>query len=280
MNSWRSSQRGTAAQRATALRSSSAAVRIGPSRKRVRCKSIDVAERTEGSGAGADGRVPSRPCVICTRGWPEFDLEARLQFAEQEARTRCGSRRGSMREAIHALELNEVGALLDATLQQHNQQVPSRRRGRSTLAWQSACTMSPRSRASVTCGREIDRVYNLLKNNVLVEKHEQLQQLKRASTTPSSRICARKSSSRSSEGKRQLDLLNKELINHRFGSDREQIPFRSRLGAGVSRVRALLRGSGAQSRQSARRRRLFEAGSVGEVRAGARYTDEAAAGCR
>jgi uncharacterized protein YPO0396 len=77
------------------------------------------------------------------------------------------------------------------------------------------------------CGlrREIDRIYNILKNNVLVSKHEQLKVLKASFNDAFvSHLCQEIHQS-IQDGKRQLDLLNKELVNHRFGSDREQFRF-------------------------------------------------------
>ena len=73
--------------------------------------------------------------------------------------------------------------------------------------------------------RELDRIYNILKNNVLVEKHEELRRLKGSFNDAFvSHLCQEIYQS-ILEGQRQLDKLNKELVNHRFGSDREQFRF-------------------------------------------------------
>jgi uncharacterized protein YPO0396 len=72
---------------------------------------------------------------------------------------------------------------------------------------------------------EIDRVYNLLKNNVLVDKHEQLKQLKHSFNNAFVAHLCQEIQQALHEGKRQLEQLNKELINHRFGSDRERFRF-------------------------------------------------------
>ena len=73
--------------------------------------------------------------------------------------------------------------------------------------------------------REIDRIYNILKNNVLVDKHEQLKMLKKSFNDAFvSHLCQEIHQS-ILNGTRQLDLLNKELVGHRFGSDREQFRF-------------------------------------------------------
>jgi uncharacterized protein YPO0396 len=77
------------------------------------------------------------------------------------------------------------------------------------------------------CGlrREIDRIFNILKNNVLVSKHEQLKVLKASFNDAFvSHLCQEIHQS-IQDGKRQLDQFNRELVSHRFGSDREQFRF-------------------------------------------------------
>lgn len=73
--------------------------------------------------------------------------------------------------------------------------------------------------------RELDRIYNILKNNVLVEKHEQLQSLKKSFNDAFVAHLCQEIYQAILDGQRQLDALNKELVNHRFGSDREQFRF-------------------------------------------------------
>jgi uncharacterized protein YPO0396 len=73
--------------------------------------------------------------------------------------------------------------------------------------------------------RELDRIYNILKNNVLVEKHEQLQTLKRSFNDAFVSHLCQEIYQAILDGQRQLEALNKELVNHRFGSDREQFRF-------------------------------------------------------
>jgi uncharacterized protein YdbL (DUF1318 family)/energy-coupling factor transporter ATP-binding protein EcfA2 len=154
--------------------------------------------------------------------WPQFDLEARLGFADLEAQKFDVVRSVAEREA-HVLELNKAERQLDATLQQHNQKC---RPGDKVLYLGGNGVHDESSFKSIRdLGREIDRVYNLLKNNVLVEKHEQLKQLKQSFNNAFvSHLCQEIQQSLQ-EGKRQLDQLNKELINHRFGSDRERFRF-------------------------------------------------------
>src|SRR5690606_13977673 len=109
-------------------------------------------------------------------GWPEFDLEARLRFAEDEAKTIDLSRAEVLREEIMG-RLMKAERALSETLQDHNRRTT---RPSDAIVYTSFAGVYDENLFSGICElrREIDRVFNLLKNNVLVEKHTQLQQLK------------------------------------------------------------------------------------------------------
>ncbi len=73
--------------------------------------------------------------------------------------------------------------------------------------------------------QQIDNIYNRLKNNILLEKHQQLKQLKESfNHTFVTNLC-HSIHQAINDGKRQIDLLNQELTNHRFGDDRETFRF-------------------------------------------------------
>jgi hypothetical protein len=77
----------------------------------------------------------------------------------------------------------------------------------------------------VNLQRQIDTIYNRLKNNVLLEKHEQLKQLKDSfNHTFVSNLC-HSIHHAINDGKRQIEMLNTELKNHHFGDDRETFRF-------------------------------------------------------
>ncbi len=156
-------------------------------------------------------------------GWPEFDLEARLRFAEDEAKTIDLSRAEVLREEIMG-RLMKAERALSETLQDHNRRTT---RPSDAIVYTSFAGVYDENLFSGICElrREIDRVFNLLKNNVLVEKHTQLQQLKLSFNNAFVSHLCQAIHQAISEGKRQLDLLNKELENHRFGSDRERFRF-------------------------------------------------------
>lgn len=156
------------------------------------------------------------------RHWPEFDLEARLRYADQEARSFVAA----SAEAAHLeLEgrLRKLEHGLGETILAHNQKC----RPADALAYTVFTGDYDAALFVSICElrRDVDRVYNVLRNNVLVEKHEQLKLLKRSFNDAFVAHLCQEIHQSILDGKRQLELLNKELVNHRFGSDRELFRF-------------------------------------------------------
>lgn len=156
-------------------------------------------------------------------GWPEFDLEARLRFAEGEARTIDVTRSEEFRKEVMGRLMKSERAMAD-TLQEHNRRTT---RPSDAIAYVAFAGNYDATLFTGICGlrRDIDRVFNLLKNNVLVEKHAQLQALKASFNNAFVSHLCQEIHQAVTEGKRRLELLNKELEGHRFGSDREHFRF-------------------------------------------------------
>ncbi len=156
-------------------------------------------------------------------GWPEFDLEARLRHAEQEAQSIDATRADELRAEVDG-RLRKSERALGETLQEHNRRTS---RPSDAIAYTAFSGAYDATLFDGICGlrREIDRVYNVLKNNVLVEKHAQLQQLKASFNNAFVSHLCQEIHQAISEGRRHLDQLNKELEGHRFGSDREHFRF-------------------------------------------------------
>ena len=156
------------------------------------------------------------------RLWPEFDLPQRLQYAEQEAKSLQAAQ---MAPAIAHLKtrLQKSEHDLGTSIQQHNQKC----RPADAIVYTAFGGDYDASLFEQLCGlrREIDRVYNILKNNILVEKHEQLKLLKASFNDAFVSHLCQEIHQAIQDGRRQLELLNRELVNHRFGSDREQFRF-------------------------------------------------------
>lgn len=156
-------------------------------------------------------------------GWPEFDLEARLRYAEQEAQSIDLSQADVLRQEVMG-RLMTAERAMGETLQEHNRRTT---RPSDAIVYTHFTGTYDAVLFERICGlrREIDRVYNLLKNNVLVAKHAQLQQLKLSFNNAFVTHLCQEIHQAISQGKRHLDLLNKELEGHRFGSDREHFRF-------------------------------------------------------
>ena len=155
------------------------------------------------------------------RHWPEFDLAQRLHQADIEAKT-PQTRAAAAADELAGRLARAERALADG-LMAHNQKC----RPADAVVFTAFNGRYDAALFEQVCGlrREIDRVFNILKNNVLVGKHEQLKVLKESFNDAFvSHLCQEIHQS-IQDGKRQLDQLNKELMNHRFGSDREQFRF-------------------------------------------------------
>jgi len=154
--------------------------------------------------------------------WPEFSLEARLRFADQEAASFDAERAAREREEIET-RLATSERQMSNVIVQHNQ----RCRPVDAIVYTAFNGVHDAALFKSICElrREIDRIYNILKNNVLVEKHEQLQGLKQSFNNAFVAHLCQEIYQAILDGQRQLEALNKELVNHRFGSDREQFRF-------------------------------------------------------
>lgn len=154
--------------------------------------------------------------------WPEFSLEARLRFADEEAASFEQARAASEQEQIDSRLATSERAMSDV-IQRHNQKC----RPVDAVVYISFNGVHDAALFESICGlrRELDRIYNILKNNVLVEKHEQLQALKKSFNDAFVAHLCQEIYQAILDGQRQLEGLNKELVNHRFGSDREQFRF-------------------------------------------------------
>ena len=156
--------------------------------------------------------------------WPEFDCDARLQHAEVEARDLDVQTAENFRKELHK-QLADSERKMDEELQNHNRSSQPV----DVIHYHSFEGEFDADLFKAICGlqRDIDRVYNRLKNNILVEKRQQLTQLKDSFNNAFVTNLCHSIYQAINDGKRQIDLLNKELQHHRFGADRETFRFDS-----------------------------------------------------
>ncbi len=181
-----------------------------------------ITERQDQNSARLEYREDALNAIAAV--WPDLDLAARLAAAEQEAQDlnieHSQNYRQELEKRLHQLERKTA-----EEIQQHNQHC----RPADAISYiqfsgeydarlfQSICDLQ----------RELDRIYNLLKNNILVERHQQLNVLKDSFNNAFVTHLCHAIYQALSAGKRQIEQLNKELQHHRFGADRETFRFAS-----------------------------------------------------
>lgn len=156
--------------------------------------------------------------------WSDFDSEARLNAADNDARelniSVAQNYRGELERELHQAERKTA-----ESIQQHNQHC--RPADAIVYAAFNGEYDAALFRGLCDLQRNIDLVYNALKNNILVEKHQQLHELKDAFNNAFVSHLCHAIHQALNDGKRQITQLNKELQHHRFGADRETFRFDS-----------------------------------------------------
>jgi len=154
--------------------------------------------------------------------WTDFNSEAQLEQADTQAK----DINQQVNENYHVeLEKNlrSTERKLDVEIQKHNQNC----RPSDVIYYRCFDGEYDATLFKGICALEQDigRVYNQLQNNVLVEKHEQLTQLKQSFDSAFVTHLCHSIYQAISDGKRQIELLNTELQHHKFGTDEEVFRF-------------------------------------------------------
>lgn len=151
--------------------------------------------------------------------WPDFDVEKCLIEADEESDRTTAEIAQNQQQAILS-ELNSRAQSLDRALAEHNQRCqtldaivysPDYSDEHSAVFFQGICDVQ----------REVDRIHNRLKNNILVEKQDKLSSLKDSFDNAFVTNLCHAIYQSISEGKRTLEDMNDELRHHRFGTDKE-----------------------------------------------------------
>lgn len=154
--------------------------------------------------------------------WPDIDFESRLEQADQQApgldRALALQHKESLESQIHTAERK-----FDESIKAHNQNsMPG-----DTIAYDVFSGEYNQALFRTICQlqRQVDSIYNRLKNNILVEKHGQLQKLKESFNNAFVSNLCHSIHQAINDGKRQIEMLNHELQYHKFGDDRETFRF-------------------------------------------------------
>lgn len=151
--------------------------------------------------------------------WPDFDVEKCLEDADDEAARTTAEIAQNQQQAILS-ELNSRAQSLDRAISDHNQRCqtvdsivysPDYSNEHSAEFFQGICDVQ----------RELERIHNRLKNNILVEKQDKLSSLKDSFDNAFVTNLCHAIYQAISEGKRTLEDMNNELQHHRFGTDKE-----------------------------------------------------------
>ncbi|TGG95288.1 hypothetical protein E4656_02380 [Natronospirillum operosum] len=178
----------------------------------------DAQEKTQAAVEDHENRLED-----LTHIWPEFNLDERLSMADEEARDADPD----ALEQRHASGLNDLNRLahdLEQTVLEHNQHSQPGDAMVFAADFGDAHSLDFFSQIA-GLSHEIGRIHNRLKNNVLVEKTEQLGRLRDSfNDTFVTNLCHAIYHA-INDGKRVLEELNQELAHHRFGADRERYWF-------------------------------------------------------
>jgi len=156
--------------------------------------------------------------------WPDFNVDERLNYADNEAKEFNPEFAANQRREIEA-RLHTSERRMGDSLQTHNQQC----RPGDAIEYHGFDGNYDAALFKMVCGLQldIDRVFNILKNNILLEKHQQLKQLKESFNSAFVTHLCHAIHQAIITGQKQIELMNKELQHHRFGADRETFRFAS-----------------------------------------------------
>lgn len=153
---------------------------------------------------------------------PRFDAETALQEAEQEAQNPDVDYEQRIRQ--HTDQLNLQERELFKIIQLHNQAAATQDQLIYDTAFSELHSLKF-FKHWINLSGSIEALHNRLKNNILIERHRQLKQLKDSFNTAFVTNLCHSIYQAINEGKNILEDLNHELKQHCFGSDRERFYF-------------------------------------------------------
>ncbi len=157
--------------------------------------------------------------------WPGYPLDERLAHADQTAESaNCVHLQNQLNE--YENELRKLIGQLEVAVREHNTRCQPNDGIMFQRDYDNDITRKMFSRVC-QLQKELDNIHNRLKNNILVEKHDKLIDLKIAFNTAFVTNLCHSIYQAISDGIRVLDELNEELKNHCFGADQETYRFGS-----------------------------------------------------
>ena len=155
--------------------------------------------------------------------WPAFDVNIALQQADEQAEGADADTEENQRKSLES-ELNAKAHEFEQLLKEHNQDCQPQDAVVMDLNY-GVLHNAEFFKGMIRLNRDVDRVHNRVKNNVLVEKVDQLAVLRESFNSAFVTNLCHSIYQAINEGKKVLTDLNKELEHHRFGADREKYWF-------------------------------------------------------
>jgi hypothetical protein len=152
-----------------------------------------------------------------------YDTERAMTQAEDQARLSKGDFDFKEQNLSSLKKMNEAERQLYSLLMAYNQTAQTYASIHYQLEGESHNVDYFKSIVSIR--KAVSLAYNRLKNNMLVDKYEQISSLKESFNTAFVTNLCHSIYQSINEGKRVLDDLNKELEHHRFGADQERFYF-------------------------------------------------------
>jgi dephospho-CoA kinase len=160
--------------------------------------------------------------------WPALDLQQTLETADRQAAEVATQRHGTeqLEQQCQQLlqQLNANALEVERLIAEHNLNCqtldaivysPDYRQQHNDLFFRTLTALL----------REVERIHNRLKNNILVEKQGKLAQLRDSFNNAFVTNLCHAIYQSINDGKRILEDLNRELQHHRFGADQERYWF-------------------------------------------------------
>lgn len=159
-----------------------------------------------------------------SRIYSAFDSEAALKAADDKAQAAKSDFNFAQENLEYITRMDKCERQLYEVIMHHNQ-ISNSYNGIVYLSSNGEKNDADFFKKIVQLVEQIDSVYNGLKNNVLVGKHEKLSSLKESFNTAFVTNLCHSIYQSINDGERILKDLNKELEHHRFGADRERFYF-------------------------------------------------------
>lgn len=181
-------------------------------------KLADKSERFQQEQEGAEEALRA-----CIRYWPGLDVDPRIEAMDDRIRNSQGLIDFEAEEKELTEQLTTGIVALQRILGQYNDQAqPADQVLTDSVA---EIHSAPFFGHIYGLNQQVDNLHNRLRNNVLLEKQEQLSSLRDTfNTTFVSDLCSQIHQAVKG-GERVLRSLNKELEHHQFGADRERFSF-------------------------------------------------------